>query len=566
MAEKEVTRFLQLNQPAMLAILGHCIITPSFLRNCAKCLTKTHIEDVMISNMYQIVLNYYNKYQKGPTRSEVEATLAQEHSDFNTLNKYRGLLGQAIDLQAQNFRVEALQADISAWLKTLVMRDILKRGGDLFNRENYNAVEKLIFDMQSMLKDASFDHDERVDMSDMGSIINSVVVNRNKACTLGHPDFDELIMNGAKIHPSDPKYDETKIQGVTKGCLLPGEITILMGPINSGKTTTISTIAVSNVMMGKKVCLVGCEDPKDKMTLKMFQTFCQKPMNELSRTASDGFLESESAWNAISSENLHYFEWIKPGKMFVEDIIDLVENAQEKAIAKDGRGFDLLIVDYPGVLDSNQSRAKDVWDVKRYIYNQLKLVGVKNKFHVFAPIQTNREGFKLNASAERLLDMGDVAQGFGIVADADNVITINRSMDDHASMRVKFYIAKTRSGEAKRAFVSEVRYDLGRTHGLGYGFSTYEAKDIKDLADDQIVTQRLKRIKTAEISQLRNPGGVAYDIAPPLDKAAERDILAQTVSHMPLTQMTAGEVKTPNSGGFNGAVDPDDIPEHLRNK
>jgi KaiC/GvpD/RAD55 family RecA-like ATPase len=567
MADELENRYLELSKPALLAILGHCICTPSFLRNCAKTLTKEHLRDIMIADMYDFVISYYKKYDKGPTRAECESYLSQKFSDVHSLNSYRGLLYEAIDLQVKNFRVEALSEEIGAWLRTLVMRNVFVRGGALFNKSNYLEAQKLIFEMQGKLKDAAFDKDERVNMDDMEEIITNVLVNRGKACTLGHPEFDELIMTGAKIPKSDPRYDESKIEGMTKGSLLPGEITILMGPINSGKTTTISTVAVANVMMGKKVCVVGCEDPKNKMALKFMQSFCQKTQGELSFTKSEEFIRINKAWSALSADKLHYFEWIKPGKMFVEDIIDLVENAQERAIAKDGKGFDLLIVDYPGLLDSRVSRAKDIWDVKRHIYSQLRLLGVKNEFHVLTPIQTNREGFKLNTTAERLLDMGDVAQGFGIVSDADNVITINRTPEDHANFRIKYYVAKTRSGEAKRAFISEVRYDLGRTHGIGYGFAVYDVMDIKNIADEEALTKRLRRIMTANMQAIRNPDKVAYNQAPPLDKAQQATPVLPLPNRPMPTPLATGNVVPPTQGtGFDVPVDINDLPAHLRPK
>jgi hypothetical protein len=273
--------------------------------------------------------------------------------------------------------------------------------------------------------------------------------------------------------------------------------------------------------MGKKVCYVGHEDPKEKMTLKFMQSYCQFRLSEVSKAPLEVRQGYQKSWAAVQN-NLYYFEWIKPGKMYIEDVMSLIEEQQEKLITETSKGFDLVIVDYPGVLMSRDLKATNDWQIKHYIYEQLKLLAKKHSWHSLTPIQTNREGFKINKESESLLDLDSIAQGFSIATGGDNVITINRAAADYQNRWVRFYIPKSRSNRNKTAFISETGYDVGRTHGLGYGcaiFSPDEVAPGKAIWDEEEVRRRLGyQHNAAEMASLQ-PHNVAYHQSQvPMDK------------------------------------------------
>jgi hypothetical protein len=535
--------YLELDRPAMMGILGNCATNPGFLRGCAKALDPKYINDPIISDLYSFVISYYNKYAAPPTRHEVDSYISTKFPDLNSNQRYRQVFYESVDLHAKNFRPQALEDNISAWLKVVELRKTIRNSANLFNSKNYNESAKEVQRLIAKLKDAEFDRNEKVDMSTIEDVINNLVTNRDLACTLGHPLFDELLLDNARIRPQDPGYDSSTLSGQTRGCLLPEEQTILMGPSNAGKTTTVSTIAVSNIAMKKKVCLITCEDPKEKMMVKLMQSFCQVKMLDLNYTKTEEFQKLKREWVTYSEKYLAYFEHIKAGKMYVEDVIDVIVTEQEKQVNKDGKGFDLVIVDYPGILMSREQRNKDEWQEKRYIYSQFKLLAKAHKWHSFVPIQTNREGFKNNAESGRLLDLDSIAQGFGIATDADNVITINRDENDHRARRVKFFIAKSRSNRNKTTFVSETKYDLGRTHGLNYGCFVVEPQDLAKAKDDEYITSRMPIKQNSEILKREDPGRVAYNMAPsPNEPPADRN------------QIKLGSVPPP-AVGWTGSFD-----------
>ena len=96
------------------------------------------------------------------------------------------------------------------------------------------------------------------------------------------------------------------------------------------------------------------------------------------------------------------------------------------------------------------------------MFIQLALV---QKFHIILPVQTNREGYKVNRSDDkRFIDMGDAAESFGIMAEASNVITINRSTGIADKNLICYHVTKCRSKRIGCSYLSETRLDIARTH------------------------------------------------------------------------------------------------------
>jgi replicative DNA helicase len=513
------SNYFEVTDATMQAVLGHCLLNQAFLRDCASTLQKEHVENPLIGNLYSWVIEYYKRRKAKPSVQEVEAYINTEFKyDAPIRSKYIRILGESVDLHAKNFNRDELAFQVHGWIRANILKNFMQRAVNSFNKKGYIETENQIKKLERDLRDAEFNKEERVDMSDMANIVNSMLVVRDKACTLGHPEFDELILAGASRLPTDVLYNENTIKGRTKGSLVAGAQTIMMGPSNTGKTTAMVTIAVSNLAFEKKVCYISCEDPKEQVSMKMMQSFFSITAKEISNTSSRNFEEQSAQWAEVANKYLHLFEWIKPGKMYVEDVIALIEVEQEKLVERGESGFDLVIVDYPGILSSRDLKGtKEEWTEKRYIYSQFRLLARKHSWHSLVPIQTNREGFKMNMGQNYTLEISDVAQGFGITNDADNVITINRSNEDYTVMRVRFFVAKTRTAEARSTFMSETRYDLSRTHGLAFGCSVLSASELKDLNEPGLLATRIKRNMTSQMlgakSDEYTKNSVAFNMA-----------------------------------------------------
>jgi hypothetical protein len=115
--------------------------------------------------------------------------------------------------------------------------------------------------------------------------------------------------------------------------------------------------------------------------------------------------------------------------------------------------------------------------------------------HVIAAVQTNRQGSISNRDDERLLTMEDVAESWGVMTAATNVLTLNR--DQHAAMnqRLTFYVAKSRSSEVGRAIVAKTDYAKCITHDDDLGGTWYRGSNtMADRIDDLLAKYNGKPI------------------------------------------------------------------------
>lgn len=502
------TDYIVMTQETLSAIIGHCLVNAWFLRHCSKNLKKSHLNHAMLADIYDYVTEYYGMYSCAPTVPEMENHFMTKHPDLTTYTKYRLAIAAAVE-KRDNFKVEGLASNIRGWLKLRVLRNSIGDQTKFFNQTNYQKAEQTLNETIIKLRDTNFEDEDRAVSDNMIERLEAFVNHEGEGCTFGHPDLDNIILDGAKR-----EYDksETDLKKMTKGCMLAGEITILLGPSNSGKTTTLRTIAIENVMQGKDVCYVSHEESEDKMMRGLFQTFLEIQQEEMLSKAiarDQEFLKRNEGWNILSKRHLYYHEYIKPGKMFVEDVLDLIQSSHEKLMLSNGKGFDLVIVDYPSKTRSRESSKNAREDtVIEYVYEQYRLLARKNQFHVLAPIQTNREGFKQNKDGGLYLDMDNGAGSFGVMTIGDAVVSINRTSDDQSAMRIKYFVAKSRNGEAKRVFMSETRFDLGKTHGVGYGAVIFRGSEV-DANDDIEKLLAGARYKTGKILEERSKAAEA---------------------------------------------------------
>jgi len=159
---------------------------------------------------------------------------------------------------------------------------------------------------------------------------------------------------------------------------------------------------------------------------------------------------------------------------YIEDVIGVIRDQNETLKNKIGKGFDLLVDDYPANLTTMQAQ-KGMARRERddTVYGYIVDLAGELKMHALCAIQANREGSKLNRwgaeDGSRLLGMEDVSESFGPMMRATNVISINR--DDMAASRnrITFHICKSRSSQTGWAVVCKSNFDYYRSHHPVYG-------------------------------------------------------------------------------------------------
>ena len=248
-------------------------------------------------------------------------------------------------------------------------------------------------------------------------------------------------------------------------------------------TSFMITVAINNIKQGKDVLFMTHEGRPEDIRNKIMKSYLNMTEDQMlnAHSTPESSQASQNASNMIK-QHLVYIPYNKAG-MKVEDVVAVIRRVQEERIALTGKGFDLLVVDYPAKLSTEQAKSalavRNVMDIVYEYYVQLAL---EYQFHALLAIQSNREGSKVNRGIEsnRLLMMEDVAEAWGPMASATNVITLNRSVNAKRKNRLTYYVAKSRSSETGAAIVCESNYAHGLTHHKSlkscgyYGTSTME--------------------------------------------------------------------------------------------
>jgi hypothetical protein len=314
--------------------------------------------------------------------------------------------------------------------------------------------------------EARFAQDIAKTFSDPASFLARIEKRYDDAITFGIKALDDAMMPaGMDAGPAN----ESK-------SLLLGDTTLLLAPSNVGKTTALITIARHNILRRKDVLWFTHEGVDDDLQQKMMQAVLgiDTPTLLAMYKTESGLAEITAAMRLVD-RHLVYIPWNHPG-MVVEELVPIIERRQEERRAKyNGKGFDLLVDDYPGKLSTQMAVGgrMEQRNLDAKVYDFFVQLGLKHRFHVLAAIQTNREGSKANRDDTRLLTMEDVRESWDTMTMATNVITVNRDSRAAARNRVIYYVSKSRSSRTGRAVVCRSNYGASLTHSEQLGATWY---------------------------------------------------------------------------------------------
>lgn len=263
------------------------------------------------------------------------------------------------------------------------------------------------------------------------------------------------------------------------------------------------TIIRHNLMRKKSVLFITHEGRPDDIMTKVWCSMTGLTKDEiyLKYKTEEGRRILDKTLAYIKTY-LTYIPMNRAG-LTVEDVEIIVRKKQEERLAQTGKYYDMVADDYPAKLITNLARNGSLQkrNMDEYVYNQFVQLGLEYNSHQLLVIQTNREGSKINKGKEdRLLQMEDVNESFGVMQLATNVITINRDDLAEANSRMTFYLAKCRSNEKGYAVVCRSDYSRSVTHSDSYGYTSYRGcATLSDKVDDLIKQYENRMIPSAAI-------------------------------------------------------------------
>jgi len=360
---------------------------------------------------------------------------------------------------------------LTDWLQTLCYRETLIKCSGLVHSRNPGSIAVAFQEgiknaqAQSLEKDARFDIGDTE--SDFGMLTDQIT---------------NHVTTGIDLLDSDLGG------GLQKKCS-----TIIVGGVNLGKTSISLNIAFHNIMQQKKVLYISHEMHPLEVITKFRQRCLRMTKEELIKTflTPEGRLAIKTLSKAIS-EKFIYLPFNKAGGMYIEDLLMAIRDQQDQEIAKDGKGFDLIIDDYPMKLSSYEMRqSKDFRHGVGYVYEQLHQLGIELDCHMLMPIQANREGVKQNRnrkSEDEMMTGDSTSEAHKVIHDADNVLVLNRSTQDEMNNIMYILLDKSRSGP--KNILYKMKTDFGRmmTHDKTLGYEVVKGGQLSGFTEDKTAT------------------------------------------------------------------------------
>jgi KaiC/GvpD/RAD55 family RecA-like ATPase len=477
--QESKTIVLELSDRAQEAVFGHMLGDYKFFLKSRQHLRPEYFGlSPDLADLVRLLYDCYNDLPSPRPLTVMEFTnfiTMRFAGDHSVVQGYKKKIEMSL-FAAKAIGLDSLVKGLTRFIKVNMQKELILRSRDLYKRQQFVELDEWISQAAKNLTQASFDDLRLTDFSDPRAFYAARKVDRTGCCTLGHPLFDNMVSDG---QTTVSEQDESKInrmgerermvfEQMSRGGLFRGETTIFLGATNSGKTTSVITVVAANIKIGKKVLYITHEQKEQDIQDKIYQAVSGRTKTQLQSGSEDSMRVLEASRKYLA--NLHHYHYIKVGSMYVENVIAQIRVMQENEIATSGAGYDLLVVDYPGILKSTTYSGKknaSGWEETWYVYDQFRLLALEYKFHALLPAQTNREGFKVNrGDSDRMLDAGDIGQSYGIAQIADNLISINRSSDDVGRNLIRFFIGKSRNNKTHYTFLSATAFERATTHGL----------------------------------------------------------------------------------------------------
>lgn len=468
------------------AILGYLLTHEQFFLQAKSKILPEWFIDSWNARIWKMALAFYARLRRVPRSMDefegsTEFMAVPDNAERNRLMKKINLCRAA----QTDFGLDDLRESLTEWMQSRLVKTALEKTAELFNGSatNPSKMKEAIMGFRETadrLSKTTFELETTVQFNDFsdGTFWKERQAMLEGALTFGLPLLDMKLNRSC----------------VANASLLKGDMTVLVAPTNIGKTTCMITVARHNLERRRSVLLVTHEGVPSDIKTKMAQCVTGRTADQMMQLPSSVEGRNYMKWieDNIFVPYLVYLPLNKPG-LTVEDTAAAISRQQEKRIAETGKGFDLIIDDYPAKLLTAQN-SKGMMQKRNsdeLVYNYFTQMALDYKCHCLVAIQTNREGSRINrgqkGSEHRLVGMEDVMESFGAMTTATNVITLNRDPKAEAQQRQAYHIAKSRSNETGWTIVTKTNYGVSITHGAGLKATAYRGSSPMHEQIDQLL-------------------------------------------------------------------------------
>lgn len=484
---------LPFESAVQLAVIGHCFNDKAFYEQCAARVKETWFSDTLHARVWKAVLAFKAKFNRLPSYQELRDISEIQLEQGAAKEALKGVVHEAV-LKAKEIQIDTVRSQLTEWYHARLFKEASEKANQQYNARNFSKSYGIVTEAVKRIQLESFNEDLKLSFANAETWLKeSEEGYSNGALTTGLSVLDAALSSDGQPNPA----------------LYRGDTTVILAPINCGKSTAMITIACHNIRQKKSVLFYTHEGRKEDIREKVLQSFTRNTKTELFNLyrTPEGLKKINDAVKGLELY-LEYVPFNRPG-MTVEQVMADIAIRQHKRKLLTGKGFDLLVSDYPAKLTTERAKggALAQRNIDAIIYDQYVQFALQENIHALVAIQTNRAGSVANRDEERLLTMEDVAESWGVMANATNVISLNRSEAAARNDTVTFYVAKSRSSERGRAIAAKSAYAKSLTHSDSLGGCWYKGSEtLADQADRLINEFKGQEVPTNE-RKVSKPAG-----------------------------------------------------------
>ncbi len=495
------TETLPFDEKRQLALLGYLLLNDRFFTQCKDRIQPNWFNDVWAGKVWNTKLNFFKTLKRNPLSWE-EFMNADDFRLESQGNRTRmKALAEEARVLTKSYGLDGMIPELSTWLHAKTFLQAQKKAEDLYNQGKFEEAYGIMDQCMSTIKSTNFDDDPKYDWDRIGS--ESRLAELKGGLTFGLKIIDKL------ISPLGDTWNG-------EGSLLLGDATLLIAPTNLGKTSVQLNIAAANILNERDTCILTHEGSADDVADKLAMSILNR--NRAQLYAMRNGTKEERYWfgNAIEllKRRVEYIP-INKGANYVEDVEAVFLRAQDRRRAETGKGFDLLVDDYPGKLITKMSNLNsNKRTLDEIVCNYFVQLALNQKLHAVFAQQGNRTAGKINRGAkgfeDRLLSTDDGNESQGPANISVNALTINRSPWDEYHEFLTYYIGKSRSSKKGWAVCCKTNFSNAITHSDTLGCTYYHGNvPLGEAAESMWIKYR-----NQEIPRVQNVETVAEQASP----------------------------------------------------
>lgn len=425
-----------------------CILRdPDFLRETYQVVEPHYFRDSDLVTLSKLVVDYFRKYGDIPDRDTLVALIHQA-AETRDRDGALGFISTLMDWLNILYNKEPSDPN---YLKDLLI--------------HFGRRQAIIRAMNVTLGKLEEDRPEDGDRT-----IDEIQAAFNAAFAVGSDPndhgttFSEIAPRLPDIIQHDQLYGHLnkvptgidEVDKVLNGGLGIGEIGVIAGPPNRGKTTILSNLAYRAAVHFSERAMVSGNPPKavvfvtlemheNDIAIKLSAIASRVPINDI---VTQKELYASGIASSMSTMSPVKIKFWSPGTAAVEDVKWYLSNLSH--IHKTVPG--LLVLDYADRLRGGED---DRFRGMGQIYDQLIALG--NKFQM--PVWTGSQINRAEADAKTIRSTG-IAESWKKIEAADVVITLNQTEEEYEMGLMRWFMAKVRRG--KRGDTFFLRLDAPR--------------------------------------------------------------------------------------------------------